>query len=104
MSNAPIFGLSIYRLSLELFNKAGLSNLVNKRNELVEFLQNKNILTGVHYPTPVHKMPAYSNRSPIDNLIQTNKLADRVISLQIYPELTVAEQDVVISTIREFFS
>ena len=77
---------------------------VNKRNELVKFLQNKNIITGVHYPTPVHKMPAYSNRSPIDNLIQTNKLADRVISLPIYPELTVAEQDVVISTIREFFS
>ena len=77
---------------------------VNKRNELVKFLQNKNIITGVHYPTPVHKMPAYSNLSPIDNLIQTNKLADRVISLPIYPELTVAEQDVVISTIREFFS
>ena len=77
---------------------------VNKRNELVEFLQNKNIITGVHYPTPVHKMPAYSNHSPIDNLIQTNKLADRVISLPIYPELAVAEQDLVISTIQEFYS
>ena len=39
MSNAPIFGLSIYRLSLELFNKAGLSNLVNKRNQLTIYLE-----------------------------------------------------------------
>jgi dTDP-4-amino-4,6-dideoxygalactose transaminase len=77
---------------------------VNKRNELVKFLKNNDIIAGVHYPTPVHKMPAYSNRAPKDNLIQTNKLADRVISLPIYPELTIAEQDMVISTIREFYA
>ena len=77
---------------------------VNKRNELVEFLQNKNILTGVHYPTPVHKMPAYSKCAPEGFLVQTNNLADRVLSLPIYPELAVAEQDFVISTIQEFYS
>jgi len=77
---------------------------VNKRNELVEFLKNNDIIAGVHYPMPVHKMPAYSNRVPRDSLMQTNKLADRVISLPIYPELTIAEQDMVISTIQKFYS
>jgi dTDP-4-amino-4,6-dideoxygalactose transaminase len=76
---------------------------VNKRNELVKFLQNKNIIAGVHYSTPIHKMPAYSSRSSRGSLMQTNKLANRVISLPIYPELDVIEQDMVISRIREFF-
>ena len=77
---------------------------VDKRNELAKFLKNKNIITGIHYPTPVHKMPAYSKCAPEGFLVQTNNLADRVLSLPIYPELAVAEQDFVISTIQEFYS
>ena len=77
---------------------------VDKRNELAKFLKNKNIIIGIHYPTPVHKMPAYSKYAPEGFLVQTNNLADRVLSLPIYPELAVAEQDFVISTIQKFYS
>ena len=39
LSNAPIFGLSIYRQSLELFNQVGMQELINKRNQLTGYLK-----------------------------------------------------------------
>ena len=77
---------------------------VHKRNELVRFLKKNNILAGIHYSTPVHKMPTYTDCLPAGvNLSQTDLLADTVLSLPIYPELNPVEQDQVISTIREFY-
>jgi len=40
LSNAPIFGMSIYRASLELFHKVGMSKLIAKRIELSMYLEN----------------------------------------------------------------
>jgi dTDP-4-amino-4,6-dideoxygalactose transaminase len=77
---------------------------VHKRNELVRFLKKNNILAGIHYSTPVHKMPTYTDCLPAGvNLSQTDLLADTVLSLPIYPELNPVEQEQVISTIREFY-
>ena len=77
---------------------------VDKRDELVQFLKNKNVFVGIHYPTPVHRMPAYANCTPAGvNLSQTDALVGRVLSLPMYPELTVNEQEQVISAIREFY-
>ena len=39
LSNAPIFGMSIYRSSLDLFIKAGLSELISKRIKLSNYLE-----------------------------------------------------------------
>jgi len=39
LSNAPIFGLSVYRQSLELFNKLGMKVLIDKRNDLNIYLR-----------------------------------------------------------------
>ena len=39
LSNAPIFGMSIYRFSLEIFDDVGLSSLVDKRIKLSTYLE-----------------------------------------------------------------
>ena len=39
LSNAPIFGMSIYRVSIELFNQIGMSNLIDKRIKLTTYLE-----------------------------------------------------------------
>lgn len=39
ISNAPIFSLAPFLASLELFEKAGMSNLIEKRKRLVSFLE-----------------------------------------------------------------
>jgi len=39
LSNAPIFSMSIYRVSIELFNQIGMSNLIDKRIKLTTYLE-----------------------------------------------------------------
>tara|TARA_B100001250_G_scaffold407335_1_gene427905 strand:- start:61 stop:1326 length:1266 start_codon:yes stop_codon:yes gene_type:complete len=39
LSNAPVFGMAIYRSSLELFMKVGLSKLIKKRVKLSHYLE-----------------------------------------------------------------
>ena len=39
LSNAPVFGMSIYRQSLELFHEVGLDNLIQKRIKLNNYLE-----------------------------------------------------------------
>jgi dTDP-4-amino-4,6-dideoxygalactose transaminase len=78
--------------------------IVDRRDELIQFLKKNNILAGIHYSPPVHKMPAYADYLPAgSDLLQTDALADRVLSIPIYPELTADEQDLVVSTIRAFY-
>ena len=59
-----------------------------RRDELLVFLRERGIGTGIHYPVPVHLQPAYrdrlSLRPPLPN---TEKAAAQVLSLPLYPEL-----------------
>ena len=52
--------------------------------------------TGIHYPVPVHKQPAYQGRvGSSGKLTNTEKVADRILSLPMYPELLSTEVDIV---------
>ena len=74
------------------------------RNNLIDYLKTREIIAGIHYPVPVHQQPAYSKFSTAKNsLLNTERLVDRVISLPIYPELSLVDQKKVISAIRDFF-
>jgi dTDP-4-amino-4,6-dideoxygalactose transaminase len=60
-----------------------------KRNELIDHLNKNDIQTGVHYPLPVHLQPAYTGRiRTADDMSITERLAEEVLSLPIYPELS----------------
>ena len=66
-------------------------------------LKRKNILAGIHYPTPTHLQPAYLNRltTSIDMKV-TEKLADRILSLPIYPELSIKDAQKVVEALKCF--
>jgi dTDP-4-amino-4,6-dideoxygalactose transaminase len=59
------------------------------------------VQTGIHYPIPVHLQPAYADlgydRGDFPN---SEELADEVLSLPIYPELTDAQVESVAGVIR----
>ena len=76
---------------------------VSNRNELMNHLKRKNILAGIHYPTPAHLQPAYLNRltTSIDMKV-TEKLADRILSLPIYPELSIKDAQKVVEALKCF--
>ena len=74
-----------------------------QRNELMAFLKEKGVETAIHYPTPLPLLPAYSNRgfTEADFPVST-KMSSSMLSLPIYPELTL-DQVKAIGTLIEFF-
>jgi dTDP-4-amino-4,6-dideoxygalactose transaminase len=75
------------------------------RDKLRAYLDEQQIATGLHYPIPVHLQPAlepygYSNGDfPV-----TESLAKRLLSLPIYPEMSIEQIDYVADHIRRFIA
>ena len=76
------------------------------RDELIIFAGAKGVELKVHYPIPAHKQAiegAPRIRVP-NSLDMTEKLASRIISLPVFPELTNLEIETVVRVVREFFN
>jgi aminotransferase EvaB len=72
------------------------------RQELKEKLAARGIVTGVHYPVPLHRMPAYLNLGyAAGDLPIAEKAASELLSLPLFPELTHDEQDAVVEALHE---
>ncbi len=77
---------------------------VPKRDELRKFLTGQEIGTEIYYPLPLHQQECYVSLGyKKGSLPVAEKRAVEVLSLPIFPELTDAEQDFVVSSIREFY-
>jgi dTDP-4-amino-4,6-dideoxygalactose transaminase len=63
-------------------------------------LADRGVGTLVHYPRPVHGHPPYARLGGQVSLDVSERLADRVVSLPVYPELTDAEVDHVAESLR----
>jgi len=76
---------------------------VERRQELLSYLLTKDIQAGVHYPVPVHLQPAYKGRvvTAIDMSV-TESLTNRIISLPMYPELTLKDAELVVRALKRF--
>lgn len=62
---------------------------VPERNKLRGLLDQGGIGTGIHYPVPVHRQPAYSSGQVVaSSLPVSDRAADEVLSLPMYPTLT----------------
>jgi len=74
---------------------------VENRSQLRERVADRGIGTLVHYPTPIHRHPAYEvlGRGPV-SLEVSERLSERVLSLPLYPELEEAEVDAVVSALQ----
>ena len=71
------------------------------RDWLKQSLQQQDVNTIIYYPIPIHRQPAYShlNLAP-GSLPITEQLCSEVLSLPIFPELTMEQQDRVIDVLR----
>jgi dTDP-4-amino-4,6-dideoxygalactose transaminase len=60
-----------------------------ERENLIRNLGELGIQTGIHYPVPVHLQPAYADAAwSSGSFPQSEKAADEVVSLPMYPEMT----------------
>ena len=74
------------------------------RDNLLAQLKERGIGCDIHYPLPTHKQPIYQQYAPTWSLPVTNRLADEVLSLPNFPELTDAEVAQVVAVVRQVVS
>jgi len=74
----------------------------DQRNKLQEYLQENGIQTTIQYPVPIHRQQFYIDLLGKTSLPVTEKTADKILSLPIYPELKEADQMQVINVLYDF--
>ena len=74
----------------------------DRREELQQFLKSEGVETGLHYPVPVHLQPAYADlgHQPGD-FPEAEAAANSVLSLQLYPELSLREVEIISDLVRQ---
>jgi len=76
----------------------------NRRGELQEYLEEHGVDCLIHYPVPVHLQKAYAERGwSQGDFPLTEKVADRILSLPIFPGITEDQIEAVCEGIRMFF-
>jgi len=78
---------------------------VEDRQGLLKFLKEEGIYAGVHYLLPVHLQPAYQDRiKTASDMSTTESLIKKIISLPIYPELSINDASKIVTTLKIFFN
>jgi dTDP-4-amino-4,6-dideoxygalactose transaminase len=77
--------------------------LVDDRDGLQKYLNEKGIGTGLHYPVPLHLQKAYAYKGyKEDDFPVTESVAKRLLSLPMFPELTRAQIEYIADCIKQF--
>ncbi|UPA22499.1 DegT/DnrJ/EryC1/StrS family aminotransferase [Candidatus Peribacteria bacterium] len=74
---------------------------VADRDRVQKELADRGIATGIHYPVPIHLQPAYASNWKKGDFPHSEKLAEEILSLPMFPELTSEQIDAVISALNE---
>jgi dTDP-4-amino-4,6-dideoxygalactose transaminase len=75
------------------------------RDALRDHLAAAGIQTGIHYPTPIHLQEAYADLELGAGAFPVSeRLATRMLSLPMFPELTTEQLETIVAAIRGFFA
>jgi dTDP-4-amino-4,6-dideoxygalactose transaminase len=89
--------------STHVFHQYTLKCKGINRDELREYLAEKQIPSMVYYPIPLHAQKAYQSENyPLGSLPVTESLCSKVISLPMSPEVTFDQIEFIIGHINEF--
>ncbi len=73
---------------------------IERRAHVAQFLAQCGIATGIHYPVPVHLQQAYADLGlPAGTFPTTERRARRILSLPMFPELSVDQIDHVVGAL-----
>ena len=72
---------------------------------LQSFLHDRGVSTGIHYPIPVHLQKAFAELGHKEgDFPHSEAAANEVLSIPMYPELSLEQQDVVIAALKDWAS
>lgn len=75
-----------------------------KRDKLLAYLGEKGIQAGIHYPVPIHRHQAFSSLGwGKEKYSVAEELAEKILSLPIFPEITDDQLDYVASAVEAFY-
>ncbi|KRQ87427.1 dTDP-3-amino-3,6-dideoxy-alpha-D-galactopyranose transaminase [Caloramator mitchellensis] len=76
-----------------------------KREELINFLKENGVATGIYYPVPLHLQNVYKYLGYKEGDLPNSEYASkRTFAIPLYPELTLEQQKYVANKIKEFES
>ncbi len=92
----------IERANTCIFNQYTLR--VERRDDLQIYLKEQGIGTAIYYPLPLHLQPCFAYLGYQEGSCpESEKAAQEVLSIPVFPELTRSQQDRVIGAIRAFY-
>ena len=96
--NANDLGQGVYHLYVVVLNE-GVD-----RKKLMDYLKNRGIQTGIHYPVPVHQQQGYKEHIQFGTgeLKNTENAAKRILSLPMHPWLTNKDAHVVSAALQDY--
>ncbi|MGE5305715.1 MAG: DegT/DnrJ/EryC1/StrS family aminotransferase [Alphaproteobacteria bacterium] len=75
-----------------------------RRDDLKQFLANAGIQSEIYYPLPLHLQTCFAELGyKTGDFPQAELAAKQVLALPLYPELSPAQQEAVVGTIKKFF-
>jgi dTDP-4-amino-4,6-dideoxygalactose transaminase len=75
---------------------------VQNREQFRNQLEQEGISTGIHYPIPIHLQPACAHYGYKRGMLPiTEAVADHIVSLPMYPELTDEQIQMVVNTVKK---
>jgi dTDP-4-amino-4,6-dideoxygalactose transaminase len=88
-----------------VWNQYTIRVLAGGRDRLREQLRDLGVMTAVYYPIPIHLQPVYEPLGyGVGTFPESERAALEVLSLPMFPELSVAQQDIVISALKKILS
>jgi dTDP-4-amino-4,6-dideoxygalactose transaminase len=75
---------------------------VDRRDDVLALLRRRGIGAGVHYPIPLHRQPVFAGlASAAGEHPVATAAAARILSLPLFPGITEAQQERVVSTLQD---
>jgi len=75
---------------------------VTRRDQVRTQLQSKGVNSMIYYPLPLHLQPIYKSLGyQVGQLPESDRAAREVLSLPMFPELSIAQQDQVIYSLKD---
>lgn len=101
--NPPVRLLSTRKEATHIYHQFVVR--VERRDALREFLAKQGIGSEVYYPVPLHLQKCFGYLGyAAGTLPESERAAEDVIALPIFPEITAAEQTAVVNAMAEFYS
>ena len=91
--------------STHVYHQYTLKIKSGKRDELKNYLAEKGVPSMIYYPLPLQDQEAFKSITrSAEDLTISKDIANSVLSLPIHTEMTYEEQDLILNTIKEFYS